>query len=131
MKEYDKKLEELLLELAKQDELKNKKLMTSMWTILITSVIFYIGILFIAISLLEEGVLLGAIICVSTMIFVIAAFIALKFEVDAGYYECKKCNHKFVPTYKEVLWAMHMSTTRYLKCPECKKRSWAKKVMSK
>ncbi|MBP3597401.1 MAG: helix-turn-helix domain-containing protein [Clostridia bacterium] len=131
MKEYDKKLEELLLELAKQDELKNKKLMTSMWTILITSVIFYIGILFLAISLLEEGVLLGAIIGVSTMIFVIAAFIALKFEVDAGYYECKKCNHKFVPTYKEVLWAMHMSTTRYLKCPECKKRSWAKKVMSK
>ena len=131
MKEYDKKLEELLLELAKQDELKNKKLMTSMWTILITSVIFYIGILFLAISLLEEGVLLGAIIGVSTMIFVIAAFIALKFEVDAGYYKCKKCNHKFVPTYKEVLWSMHMSTTRYLKCPECKKRSWAKKVMSK
>ena len=131
MKEYDKKLEELLLELAKQDELKNKKLMTSMWTILITSAIFYIGILFIAISLLEEGVLLGTIICVSTMIFALAAFIALKFEVDAGYYECKKCNHKFVPTYKEVLWAMHMSTTRYLKCPECKKRSWAKKVMSK
>ena len=131
MKEYDKKSEEILLELAKQDELKNKKLMTSMWTILITSAIFYIGILFLAISLLEEGVLLGTIICVSTMIFVIAAFIALKFEVDAGYYECKKCNHKFVPTYKEVLWSMHMSTTRYLKCPECKKRSWAKKVMSK
>ena len=86
MKEYDKKLEELLLELAKQDELKNKKLMTSMLTILITSVIFYIGILFIAISLLEEGVLLGTIICVSTMIFALAAFIALKFEVDAGYY---------------------------------------------
>ena len=131
MKEYDKKTEELLVELAKQDELKNKKLMTSMWTILITSAIFYVAILLLAVNTLKEGILLGTIICVSTIIFVIAGFIALKFEVDAGYYECKKCHHKFIPTYKEVLFAMHMSTTRYLKCPECHKRSWAKKVMSK
>jgi len=131
MKEYDQKTEELLVELAKQDELKNRKLMTSMWTILITSVVFYLGIILLAVNTLEEGVLLGTIICVSTMILLIAAFIALKFEVDAGYYECKKCHHKFIPTYKEALFAMHMSTTRYLKCPECHKRSWAKKVMSK
>ena len=75
MKEYDKKSEELLLELAKQDELKNKKLMTSMWTILITSAIFYIGILLLAVNTLEEGILLGTIICVSTIIFLIAGFI--------------------------------------------------------
>ena len=133
MKEYDKKSEELLLELAKQDELKNKKLMTSMWTILITSSIFYIGILLLAVNTLEEGILLGTIICVSTIIFLIAGCIALKFEVDAGYYECKNCHHKFVPTYKEVLSlrAMHIGTTRYLKCPECNKRCWSKKVLSK
>jgi len=131
MKDYDKKSEELLLELTKQDELKNKKLMASMWTILITNTIFYIGILFLATSILEEGILLGTIICVSTIVFVIAGFIALKFEVDAGYYECKKCHHKFVPAYKDVIFTMHMSTTRYLKCPKCHKRSWAKKVMSK
>ena len=131
MKDYDKKMEELLVELAKQDELKNRKIMTSMWTVLITSTIFYVVILLLAVNTLKEGILLGTIICSSTMIFVIAGFIALKFEVDAGYYECKKCNHKFIPTYKEALFAMHMSTTRYLKCPKCHKRSWAKKVMSK
>ena len=131
MKEYDKKSEELLLELAKQDELKNKKLMTSMWTILITSAIFYIGILLLAVNILEEGILLGTIICISTIIFLIAGCISLKFEVDAGYYECKNCHHKFIPTYKKVMFAMHMSTTRYLKCPKCHKKSWAKKVMSK
>lgn len=131
MKDYEKKNEQLLLELAKQDELKNKKLMTSMWTILITSAIFYVGILLIAVNTLEEGILLGTIICVSTIIFVIAGFIALKFELDAGYYECKKCHHKHVPSYSNVLWAPHMSTTRYLKCPKCGKRSWSKKVMIK
>ncbi len=131
MKEYDKKTEELLIELAKQDELKNKKLITAMWTILITTMIFYIGILSLAVSILEEGILLGTIICLATIIVLIACFIALKFEVDAGYYECRKCHHKFIPTYKEALFAMHISTTRHLKCPECHKRSWAKKVMSK
>ena len=125
------KNETLLLELAKQEELKNKQLMTSMWTILITNAIFYFGILLLSVNLLEEGILLGTIICVSTIIFVIAGFIALKFEVAAGYYECKKCHHKFIPTYKEVMFAAHMSTTRYLKCPKCHKRSWAKKVLSK
>jgi transcriptional regulator with XRE-family HTH domain/DNA-directed RNA polymerase subunit RPC12/RpoP len=131
MKDYEKKTEELLIELAKQDEIKNKKLMTSMWTILITSAIFYISIILLAINTLEEGVLLGTIICAATILLIIAAFIALKFEVDAGYYECKKCHHKFVPTYMQALNAPHMSTTRYLKCPKCNKRSWAKKVMSK
>lgn len=131
MKNYEKKTEELLVELAKQDELKNKKLMASMWTILITSALFYVGILLIAVNTLEEGILLGTIICVSTMIFVIAGFIALKFELDAGYYECKKCHHKHVPSYFNILWAPHMSTTRYLKCPKCGKRSWSKKVMIK
>lgn len=130
MKEYDKKSEELLIKLAKQDELKNKMLMTSMWTLLITSVIFYIAILLLAVNTLKSGILLGTIICVFTMIFLITGFIALKFEVDAGYYECKKCHNKFIPTYKEALFAMHMSTTRYLKCPKCHKKSWAKKVMS-
>jgi len=131
MKDYKEKNENLLLELAKQEELKNKKLMTSMWTILITNAIFYFAILILSVNMLEEGIMLGTIICISTIVFLIAGFIALKFEVDAGYYKCKNCQHKFIPTYKEVMFAMHISTIRYLKCPNCHKRSWAKKVMTK
>ena len=96
-----------------------------MWTILITSPLFYIGIFLISVNTLEEEILLG------TIIFVVAGFITLKFEIDAGYYECKNYHHKFVPTYKEVMFSMHMATTRYLKCPKCNKRSWTKKVMNK
>ena len=131
MKEYDKKTEELLVKLAEQDEQKNKKLMTSMWTILITSSIFYISILLLAVYTLKDEVLLSTIIFISTIVFVITGFIALKFEVDAGYYECKNCNHRFMPTFTQALNSPHMGTTRYMKCPKCHKRSWAKKVMSK
>ena len=128
MKNYEKNTDELL---AKQDELKNKKLMIAMWVILITNIIFYIGIILLAVLTLKEGIILGIIISASTILFLIAGFIALKFELDAGYYECKKCHHRFISTYKEALLAMHISTTRYLKCPKCHKRSWTKKVMTK
>ncbi len=98
MKDYNKKTEELLIKMAKQEELKNKELLTSMWIILIVSVVFYVAIILLAVYTLKKGTLLGIIICVSTLIFLVAGFISLKFEVDAGYYECKNCHCKFVPT---------------------------------
>ena len=55
----------------------------------------------------------------------------MKIEIDAGYYECKNCRHRFVPTFKQALNSPHIATTRYMKCPKCNKRTWAKKVMSK
>ena len=131
MKDYDKKNEELLIEMAKQEEEKNKKLLLSMWIILISSTIFYTGILLISAVTLGEGTAFGIITVISTIVAVTVWFFALKLEVDAGYYECKHCHHRFVPSYKQVLMAPHMSTTRYLKCPGCGKRSWTKKVMTK
>ena len=131
MKDNEKKTNELLIELAKQDEEKNKKLLFSMWVLLITLLVFYTSIIVLSCNFLKEGPLLGTIICLSTLFVVIVAFYALKLEVEAGYYECKKCHHRFKPSYVEVLCTMHISTTRFLKCPECHKRSWARKVMSK
>ena len=46
-------------------------------------------------------------------------------------HKCKNCGCEFVPTYKQALWAMHMGTTRHLKCPKCNKRTWCKKVLKK
>ena len=132
MKDYEKKTDELLVELAKQEELKNKKMITDMYVLVITTVVFYIGITMLASFTLGEGTLFGIIVAVSTIVLVMVAFYALKLEMDAGYYECKKCNHRYVPdSYFKVMIAPHINTTRYLKCPKCGKRSWSKKVMSK
>lgn len=132
MKDYEKKTDELLLELAKQEELKNKKMITDMYVLAITTVLFYIGITLLASYTLGEGTLFGIIISISTIILVIVAFYALKLEIDAGYYECKICHHRYVPnSYWKVMFSPHLDTTRYLKCPKCGKRSWSKKVMSK
>ena len=81
---------------------------------------------------LEEGPILGAIIFSATAFVIIIAFYALKLEMDAGYYECKNCHHRYVPTsYLKVMFAPHIITTRYMKCPKCGKYSWSKKVLSR
>ncbi len=56
---------------------------------------------------------------------------ALKIEQIAGYYACKHCGNRHVPSYKAVNTAMHFGRTRYLKCPACGKRSWQKKVIGR
>lgn len=62
--------------------------------------------------------------------FIICMMFALRIEQVAGYYECRKCGHRYVPSYKAVNLAMHIGRTRYMKCPKCGKRSWQKKVIS-
>ena len=131
MKDYEKKTEELLIEMARQEELKNKKIITSVWLTAIVSIIFYIGILLVAVLTIEEGFLLGTIIVASSALLVTTLFYAFKIENETGYYECKKCHHRFAPKYFTSLIAPHLFTTRYLKCPKCNKRSWSKKVLTK
>ena len=131
MENNNQKNEQLFLDMAKELERKNKTVWTSMWIIMGVSVIGLIGGLAVAAFLIPEGIwqlltILG--ICV---LFLIPCFYALKLEVSVGAYKCKNCGHEIVPTYKQALNAMHMGTTRYLKCPECGKRTWCKKVLKK
>ena len=95
------------------------------------SSLFYASVLYFAYDALGEGFAYGAVIVISTIVLIFSYFFALKLEVDAGYYECKKCHHKIKPTYMQALFAPHMSTTRYFKCSECGKRTWHKKSMTK
>ena len=95
-----------------------------------TIVLFVILVLTASYSTMPEEVSL-MIITVSTIFIIIMCLVMLKIEQVAGYYECDKCHHKYIPSYKQVLWAMHINRTRYMKCPECHKRSWNKKVLQK
>ncbi|MBR3146455.1 MAG: helix-turn-helix domain-containing protein [Bacilli bacterium] len=132
MKDEKKKTDELLIELAKQDELKNKRLITDMWVLTTTAFIFYTALIIISSILLGEGPVLATIVCISTAILLIVCFYGFKLEVDAGYFECRHCHHVFEEkNYFKLLMAPHMGTSRYQKCPKCGKRTFAKKVMTK
>jgi len=63
--------------------------------------------------------------------FAVGIHFCLLIEKDVGFYECKHCHHKYVPSYKQILFAMHIGRTRYMKCQKCGRKSWQKKVINK
>ena len=125
----NEKQEQLLLDMAKEVEQKNKIIWTSMWVIMGVSITALLAGVFISAFLIPEGVLQLVTILGICILFLIPCFYALKLEVSVGAYKCKNCGHEIVPTYSEALWAMHRGTTRYLKCPKCNKKTWCKKVL--
>ena len=131
MENSNQKNEQLLLDMAKELEKKNKTIWSSMWAIMIVSMTALIAGIFIAAFLIPEGVwqlvtILG--VCVA---FLMPCFYALKLEVSVGAYKCQNCGYEIVPTYKEVMMAMHRGFTRHLLCPKCNERTWCKKVLKK
>jgi DNA-directed RNA polymerase subunit RPC12/RpoP len=131
MENNNEKNQELLLEMSKEIQQKNKIIWTNMWTILIVSMVALFGGIFAIYFWVPEGVWQIVGVLGIVVVFLIPCLYALKLEVSVGAYKCKNCGHEFVPTYKQALSAMHMGTTRHLKCPNCNKRSWCKKVIKK
>ena len=129
MESKNEKQEQILLDMAKQIEQKNRTIWTSMWVIMGVSIIALIIGIFIAAFMIPEGV--GQVITIFgiCIVFLLPCFYALKLEVSVGAYKCKNCGYEIVPTYSEALWAMHRGTTRHLKCPKCNKRTWCKKII--
>ena len=131
MENNDQKNEQLLLEMAKELEEKNKTIWNAMWVIMTVSIIGLIGGLAIVAFFMPEGPWMLVAILTLCAVFMIPCFYALKLEVSVGAYKCQNCGHEIVPTYVQALNAMHRGTTRYLKCPKCNKRTWCKKVLKK
>ncbi len=129
MGDNNEKNEQLLLDMAKEVEQKNKTIWTTMWVIMSVSIIALLGGLVACAYLIPEGPWQLVAILAIAVVFLIPCFYALKLEVSVGAYKCKNCGHEIVPTYTQALNAMHCGTTRYLKCPECGKRTWCKKVL--
>ena len=131
MENNDQKNEQLLLDMAKELEKKNKTIWNAMWTIMTVSIIGLLGGLALGAYFIPEGPWMLVAILSLCVVFLIPCFYALKLEVSVGAYKCKNCGYEIVPTYKQALNAMHRGTTRYLKCPNCNKRTWCKKVLKK
>ena len=131
MENNNTKNEQLLLDMAKELEKKNKTIWLSMCAIMIVSITALIAGILIAALVIPEGVWQLVAIIAICVIFLIPCFYALKLEISVGAYKCKNCGYEIVPTYSQALNAMHMGFTRYLKCPNCHRRTWCKKVIKK
>ena len=131
MDNYNKEIENNLLEMIRQKEEADKRLLQLEIVLGIIAVLPLIAtVVIVSIFPMEEwkgGLLVG----LSLLPLLIATPFALKIEQKAGYYECQKCGHRHIPQYSSVFLAMHINRTRYMRCPKCGKKTWQKKVLSK
>ena len=131
MKDYNQIAEKNLLEMAKKEEVQNKKMMFYEIVIGYISSVTFLILLFTASFAVENIVARIILFILAFLVLIIGVSFALKIETETGYYECQKCHHKYVPKYSKVYFAMHIGTKRYMKCPKCNERTWQKKVLSK
>lgn len=130
--EYSKKAENRLLELQNAKQESDKRLLFSEIILGGVSTILFIIISFVCSYAIEQlNIIVAPVIflCVSTFFYFVAMGYCFHIERVAGYYMCSHCQHKYVPTFKQTLFSMHMGRTKYLKCPHCGKKSWSKKVI--
>ena len=135
METYSKQAEENLIQMIKEKENSDKRLLNLEIVLGITGTLFLLVMMFTGILGYQYLRLpLWAMILmmvVGFVVFMVAILFCVLIEQKAGYYECKECHQTFVPTYLQVLFAPHINRTRYMKCPHCGKRAYQKKVISK
>lgn len=128
---YNEKAEKALLEMVKKEEMQNKNLMMYENIIGFSSTLSFLIQVLVAVFFVKNTTAQILLFILAFAFLIVGVSFALKIEAETGYYECQKCHNKYVPKYSSVYFAMHLGTTRYMKCPKCGKKSWQKKVMSK
>ena len=131
MKHCDRKTKNELIETRRQKEQADKKLLSSEVVIGFLCMAIFAILTTIASLVPMKDWLRNLLIVAGVIPFLIACPYMLKIEQIAGYYECTKCGHRYVPTYKSVFWAPHACRTRRMRCPKCNKKSWQKKKLRK
>lgn len=131
MDDYNLKFEENLLAVQKEKEESDRRMLKLEMVIGVISSIAFLVLVFTALFAGLYPIARVALISIGALIFITGVANAIKIEQIAGYYECRECNHKYIPSYNSVLFSRHHGRTRYMKCPHCGKKSWQKKVISK
>ncbi len=131
MDDYNLKFEENLLAVQKEKEESDRRMLKLEMVIGIISSIAFLVLVFTALFAGLYPIARVALISIGALIFITGVANAIKIEQIAGYYECRECNHKYIPSYNSVLFSIHHGRTRYMKCPQCGKKSWQKKIVSK
>lgn len=131
MKDNEKKLEENLLEITKLKQDREKQLMNLEIFIGILAAMVFLICAFVASFVNIENIYKILLIVLGLILFLVGCVICLRIEQTVGYYECKRCHYRYIPTYSNILYAMHIGRTRYMKCPKCHKYSWNRKVISR
>lgn len=129
---YKKKAEEHMVNMIRdKEENKQKILLTTIigvistitFLTLLLVVCFYTDVITLPIKIV--------LLLIAISVFGVGLYVAMWGDRKLGYFKCRNCNELFTPTFMQYNMGMHIVSTRYLKCPHCKTRTWCKKVMTK
>ncbi len=129
--DYRRETEKLLLEMKRKEEESNKYLLKLEIVIGTISTIAYIAILG-SVSLLTEDLrILIPVMVLAFTLLIAGIYYAMKIEYTIGYYECPSCHYRYRPDVREFIFSPHIGRKRKLRCPNCDKKSYMKKVLTK
>ena len=132
MENYKETSDALLLEMKKQEESSNKRILHLEKFLILMTVVVSLAMILVGCYLAKDHPALGiALLGFGAAVVFVSCFIGVKIEHDTGYYECPECKERYVPTMKAVVMALHSGTSRKMKCPYCGNRAYHKKVLSK
>ncbi|WP_337537850.1 helix-turn-helix transcriptional regulator [Suilimivivens sp.] len=129
---YKKKAEENMVNMIREkEENKQKILLTTIigvistitFVTLLLVVCFYTDVITLPIKIV--------LMIIALSVFGVGLYVAMWGDRKIGYFKCRNCNELFTPTFMQYNMGMHLLSTRYLKCPHCKTRTWCRKVMTK
>lgn len=128
--DYKAQAEKLILEMKRHEEEHNRYLLKLETVLEVLSTIAALTIIFTASFLVPGKPLLALLMIIASAILFTGIYFALKIEHDAGYYECKFCHYRYIPSFSSVFMAPHIGRKRYMRCPKCGRKSYMKKVLS-
>ena len=129
--EYKEKAEENLVSVIEKEREENKKKIIVELMVGIPCVIAILSIFMMAGLLNIEEYQRVLLIVFGFILLFVAIFGLCYLDKDIGYFECKHCKNRFVPTFKEYIFGIHGTAWRRLKCPKCGKVSNCRKKLNK
>ena len=118
--DYQKRAEDHMMELMRENEENKKRLLLSVICGVITIIAVCALVSLAAYVPVTTAVRIGfVVLAVATAVAGIAA--ACMLDARAGYFECPQCKALFVPTMGEYVQGAHTFTKRRLICPRCGK----------
>lgn len=127
--DYKQKAEEIIMDLVRERAESKKK-------IILGAIVCFITILAACTLIVVSGLLEMetwariVLIVIALVVMVCGIGVAAVLEMGAGTFECRHCHTRFTPTAGAYLAGAHSLTTRWLKCPECGKKSFCKKRLT-
>ena len=128
--EYKQNAEDNILSLIQEERAKTK--FQTIIAVIVVVTTFFAGLTLIMLSgfLGMKTLYRILLIVIGAVVILTGIGVAVALEITCGAFECRKCGHRFVPSVGAYLMGIHTATTRFLKCPKCKKMSWCARRMS-